>query len=1176
MSAKPAKLTDQQVAAITTREVSVSLAAGAGCGKTFVLTRRFLSHLEPGPDVNLGGLVAITFTERAAREMRERIRGECFERLRGCSTDDVPHWLQITREIDSARVSTIHSFCASVLRNAAVEARLDPQFGLLDPQISVAFLTHAVTEAIHAAVAEEHPAAADVVRIFGLDRTVGICESLVRQRFELKREVWVQQSPEQLAELWQQRFQTLAPSLALRSLRDSSEIRSTWELLKQHTTTNAVMLDRRAILIQELQRLLDDPESVTQPLEWMQFVREHAQVKGAGGKKAWPAEEIYDSIMEALSDLRKVLDKVSPLMEFVADDVLVAARLSLQVLELASLAIDQYDRRKSEAAMLDFDDLVLRTRDLLRDNASVRQRVAAGIDFLMVDEFQDTDPVQADIVRYLCGPKLTSGKLFLVGDAQQSIYRFRRADPNVFRQLRQEIPPAGRLPLNQNFRSQPAILDFVNALFAGALGDIFQPLVPAVNQLSPAPSIEFLFAVSPDPETGTTADGRRREEAAWMARRVRELLEDPAPRIRTKDPATGTTTLRPVKAGDIVILFRALSDVAFYEQALRDCRLEYYLVGGRAFYAQQEVFDLLNILRFLNEPDDEISLLGALRSPFFGLTDDTLMSLRRHAATLDDGLQRQPSAALQEIAESQRPLVLHAKQVLNELRLEKDRLSITGLMNRLLDLTAYDASLVSEFLGRRKLANLRKLVEMARQFDRAGAFTLADFVVRLRGAVAEETDEELAATQAESSNVIRMMTIHQSKGLEFPVVIVADMDRSGQPPASSVQFNAELGPLIGPPERFGRQVENLGLRLHRLLEQEAEAAEHLRLLYVAMTRAADHLILSSGLKAIDKPSSSWMKLLAARFNLETGAVRVDPDTGATEIPAPYAERCPAVLVHRVSPRSPLLPPALHDGLPLRHFVELVSQAEPLPLPPLLLSLPANPAARQTFSVSELEEFDVRLRHGTTSLPVLPPQIANPSEQLPSAEDVGTLVHGVLERIHPQDDADRIQGLLEACWGGTFATLPDDIRRSASDMLKAFWTSPVAYELRQARQCLRELEFNVQIPSELLPGEPRSISGKIDCLLETADGEWVIYDYKTGDRFAGRDSSELLSHYEFQLGVYAWAIREGLGITPARVALVVFRPAVAVIEWQVTDEALQQIRERAAAAVKQSLKQCPVA
>lgn len=1165
-NAKTTALTEQQRAAITMRSASVSLSAGAGCGKTFVLTRRFLSHLEPGPETNLSGLVAITFTERAAREMRERIRAECFNRLKNCPASEVEHWLRVTREIDSARVSTIHSFCASILRNAAVEAKLDPQFGLMDPNIGAAFLRNAVTEAIHGAVASQQDFALDLVQQFGLDRTIALCESLVRQRFQLNRPLWRDQTPEQLAAFWKQRFQQTAPELGLLQLANDPATATVLELLTAHVPNNPVMQDRRSVLLFELPRLELGLQAIPAPQEWMQQLRENTQVQGGGGKKAWADEAIYESVKDSLTDLRKVIDKSSECLTFVEEDIVIAARLSLQALSLVSLAIDQYELRKSEAAVLDFDDLLLRTRDLLRDNESVRKRVASGIDFLMVDEFQDTDPIQAEIVRAICGPRLTTGKLFLVGDAQQSIYRFRRADPAVFHRLRMEIPEAGRLPLNKNFRSQPAILNFVNSLFVGTLGDIFQELVPAVEQMSPDPSIEFLFAVPQNPKEGDSAEARKQLEASWMARRLVELLNDPTPRIRYRDPDTGQPALRAVLPGDIVILFRALTDVRHYEQALRDCQLEYYLVGGKAFYAQQEVFDLLNLLRCLNEPDDDISLVGVLRSPFFGLTDDTLMTLVRHGKSLRRALSEPVPI---EVVEQQQSLVVHAAAVLHELRESKDRLPIAGLIQLILERTAYDASLLTEFLGRRKLANLRKLIELARQFDQAGGFTLADFVERLKGSVTDETDEELAATQAETSNVIRLMTIHQSKGLEFPVVVVADMDRSGKPPGSSAELHADLGPLVAPPEKFGRRVEHLGLRLFRLLENEAEAAEHMRLLYVALTRAADHLILSAGLKSGEQVQSGWMKLLASRFELATGVPVRNPVTGVAVIPAPYDVTCPAILAHRVPPRSPLLIPDVKKVLPLKDFAGTVSQSEAVPLPPLVAPLVPNRTGRNVFSVSDLEVIDERLRHPELNHRNSESPLPQPVPNSLNSEDLGHLIHGVLEKWDPQGDESQIGRLVEALGSTTLSSITDELRELATRMLLAFIRSDLPQQLAAANQCFREIDFQIVVPAESSSAPLRIVSGQIDCLYQTADGSWVIIDYKTGDRFAGQDPQRLLEHYEFQLGVYAWAAQEWFGIPPSRVAIVTFRPQVNVTEWQVTQEAIHNIQERVTRAIEQA-------
>ena len=256
-----------------------------------------------------------------------------------------------------------------------------------------------------------------------------------------------------------------------------------------------------------------------------------------------------------------------------------------------------------------------------------------------------------------------------------------------------------------------------------------------------------------------------------------------------------------------------MSDVRFYEEALRQYGLDYYVVGGRAFFAQQEIFDLVNLCQFLDDVDDEAALVGVLRSPFFSLSDDAIFALGRSPART---LFVRPAAHL---SEDERQRIEFAAEVLGELREKKDRLPIARLLTLAVDRTGYDASLLTEFLGARKLANLRKLLDMARQFDQSGLFTLADFVDRLREAVAEETHESLAATHPESSDVIRLMSIHQSKGLEFPVVVIADMDRRGRDQAPLARFDPTLGPLVGLPEKFGERRDHLGMRIFRLGER---------------------------------------------------------------------------------------------------------------------------------------------------------------------------------------------------------------------------------------------------------------------------------------------------------------------------------------------------------------------
>ena len=278
--------------------------------------------------------------------------------------------------------------------------------------------------------------------------------------------------------------------------------------------------------------------------------------------------------------------------------------------------IAAYEKRKREQAVLDFNDLLTRVRDLLLgpQGPALRKQLSSRLVLLLVDEFQDTDPLQVELVEILCGDGLADGKLFFVGDAKQSIYRFRGADPHVFRNLRQRIPQSGRLPLTKNFRSQPAVLDFVNALFCERLGPGYEPLEAVRQPLSSQPTIEFLWAtLTPDPELKPSAEALRRVEADWIARRLTSMFAAGDVVVQDKVTRQG----RPAQPGDVAILFRALSDVQFYETALRQHRLPYYLVGGSAFYAQQEVFDLLNLLRALNTPSDEISLAGAAQPVLF-------------------------------------------------------------------------------------------------------------------------------------------------------------------------------------------------------------------------------------------------------------------------------------------------------------------------------------------------------------------------------------------------------------------------------------------------------------------------------------------------------------------------------------------------------------------------------
>lgn len=1204
-------LTAQQRAAIETRDVSVALSAGAGCGKTFVLTRRFLSYLEPGtlPSGNgtgeetnsgerqsdLGSLVAITFTERAAREMRKRIREECALRLETCSAADVPHWMRLVRELDSARIDTIHSFCGSLLRSNAVEAELDPNFALLDEMRGSALLRRSVELVVRARLAVRDADMSELVYEFGLDRTAQILESLVLQRFRIEPERWKDTAPTDLAERWTKSWTQVAIPLLMQQFVESKDVVTVLALLAKHKPSHPKACERWAALNELLPRLGQVPGD---PVDLLTQVNEAAKVQGLKSTIFDPAaqpEEIYAQVKEAFESLRKSAQKVQEKLPVEAEHVVRSAEIGLCALRAVHAAIEEYERQKQAVACLDFDDMLLRARNLLRDHPRVRQRAAAGISLLMVDEFQDTDPVQTEIVRMLCGEQLLHGRLFLVGDHKQSIYRFRRAEPRVFHELRQEIPEGGRLPLSQNFRSQPAILNFVNVMFEDVLKPDYEPLVPSFEQLTPEPAIEFLFSiaeetvkenpVSENTEEGEGADDEspapsRLQEARWIARRLHALLHDGVPRIRHFNKEENRVELLPVQPHDCVLLFRAMSDVRYYEAALREYGLDYYVVGGQAFYAQQEVYDVVNLCHFLDDPNDQIALLGLLRSPFFSVSDDGIYAMVREYGSLVDALGMPSPAYLND---GERQQIAHAGTVLKELREQKDRLSLVHLLELAISRTGYDAALLVEFLGPRKLANLQKLLEMARQFDRAGLLTLSDFVEQLRSAVVDEAREPLAATHPESSNVIRLMTIHQAKGLEFPVVVVVDMDRrpNDQPPTAV--YEPTLGPLVRLPDKFGVKRENLGFKLYKLQEDAESLQELYRMLYVATTRAASMLLLSAQMKRLDRPQSPWMKLLLQKFNVETGQPRQD-------VLVKHSRDCPQILIHHQEPLCAPQSGQASGQVGLESLRDSIMDATPEPLPMSCDRVPVDSSALCRFSVSQIEVADEALRplpasggqlfamHDpaigkfmVTVHPAVAPIVELPRLAGREPEFLGTLVHGVLERLDFSRPPE-IDGLVEAVILSLELDVSEVVRDAARHCVRELLASPLAKELAEAKQCHRELEFLLHWPQG---SETRTIAGTIDCLYETAQGRWILFDYKTRTLAGHDEAADTLVHYEIQLGIYCLAVRHMLQRLPDRVELVLVRNGIQRVWFEPTDEFVQGIARRVGAALAYLVEQALV-
>ena len=1105
-------LTDEQRRAVHHRGTSVVLASGAGCGKTHVLTRRYVSHLV-ADGAEVAQVVAITFTDRAAREMRDRIRGE---------VEKLPDPGRHLRALDSAPITTIHGFCTTLLRQFAVPAGLDPGFEVLDDVLSANIRTEALQASLRGLLEvpadPDSPAAAlrELVVLFGWPAVVEAVDGLLLSVDRPAWSRWLNRSTDDIAEEWvRQTRRDLLPGWVEYLAAASPKIAPCLGLLDRLRGGSPAVALKRDRLLAEVPGLhaAADLAGAVEELCGL------AKVQGTS-KKDWPDERLYDAVKDAFTAFREDLPKKLAVFTGAPENAAAAARVGQHFLRVASVADDAYALRKRRAGVLDFQDLLVLARDLLRDRADVRAAVRGRFRFVLLDELQDTDPVQMELIDLLLGQAgKEHGRLFAVGDHKQSIYRFRGAEVELFRKLRQAAHPDGRQGLTRNYRSRPGVIRFVNALFSKRVPD-YEPLEADRPDADGGASVEFLWSVLEEVGKESAAEVRAREAEA-IAGRIVELLNDPTPRVADRGGEP-----RRVERRDIVLLFRSMSHVATYEAALRRHGLDYYLVGGRAFFAQQEVYDLLNLLRAVENPEDAASLVGALRSPFCGLSDEAVFLLAAHPDGPWAGLTDPERVAI--LPEDQRPAAGRARQWLSDWRALKDRLPLGRLLNTVIAESGYDAALQFEFLGDRKLANLWKLVDLARGFDRSGLFGLPEFVARLADLIARQPREEQAATLPETADVVKLMSIHQAKGLEFRVVVVPDLAAPARGDRHPVaRWHRGLGCLVRLPSEFEDREDDpppfpdFADRLGRVADQLADWQEDLRVLYVACTRARDLLVLSAGLpEPLGEPvggvtpvpakaATHWTLALAERFDLRTGrcveadgpAVRVlvtNPSTQAGVVASGGCE--PPDAVEHQGAHAPRSPEPGGSRPPLA----LVA-----PLPALERLARGEPVASlgETWDTEgDADRADWR----------------HPRERLGPLAPAEVALWAVLDRWDFAD-VDGWGQLLADAGGG------DDIRVK----LRRFADSDARAALAVADELHRHVEFEADLgafadqPSPL----PLRVRGLIDFLYHDADGWHVLgIDLGTADEddpWRGRRPGLVLA---------AWAVHERLGDWPFTIRL----------------------------------------
>jgi ATP-dependent helicase/nuclease subunit A len=1085
---EPIQLTKQQHRAVNEWQHDVLVTAGAGSGKTRTLVARYVAELERGtmpPEI-----AAITFTEKAAREMRNRVRSEVSRRaLSAASSKEDARWAEYAAQMDAARIGTIHSLCVEIIRAHPVEGQVDPGFEVLDEGLSAALKDQVVQESLIWASLSE--SVAPLFRSHTSNRLSRLLSFLLERR--LDAEALFRQPGG--ADLGWKRVQT-----ELMAFVQQPQVGQAIAGLRVLKMSGALLDDAGPKMAQQIESLLADwaaieghlleEETFKAASRLSEMRRKHMNLQfGKRGSEAKSQlqrlREIYDALIAPWlgGDTRH---RLAPDEEI---EVLFRENF-VRLQELFQYADERYMDGLTARFAMDFDELERRALELL-GRKEIRNKWQSSLKMILVDEFQDTNGRQQDIIRALTGNK---GSLFVVGDARQSIYRFRGADVIGFRKLQEELTrKAGTIiELDLTFRAHPALLRLLDELLPVIMGietaDMPAYRVPYSSLCSrrtkPCESVRppFLEVIC---GVGGSAEQGRSVGARALAHRLIELQEEG--QIESWE--------------QVALLFRSSTGFQAYEDAFEFCRIPFVTIAGRGFYDRPEVRDVLNILAALADPSDDLAMAGLLRSPACGLTDEAIYRLRwgqGERRALWESLRLNLSA----LDEVDRARAVRAHAILVSLQPLVDRLSVAELLKRLIDLSDYRAILAS---GHSRLwRNLDKLLHDAHASGLVRVGEFLEYIQTLRDVGAREGEAPV-----EAEGAVRLMTIHKAKGLEFEFVVLADASRRLGAQSPEAFLLPETG-LVVRPDRL--ESDPIPTRLASWIDEQQSQAEADRLLYVALTRAREKIILSGHLSQSEKGLrvEGWMKSLLEAMGADPAALVAKPHKWH----------------HFAIQRGESIGLWVETGemekvAPEHEFKWPESAAIPLYSPLIFAS--------QERIDADMDE-EVKRNWRATGERIHAP-----------AAIIGRLVHEAIRRWLPPraEEFDSLMKALALQEGLVDESQRRQAIREARKLLARFWEDPGRLKIEGASMCFHELPFVRQLP------EGWTDMGAIDLLVR--DGEaWKLIDFKTDEIRDDQGLQDAIERYRFQLKRYAEATLAFLGVQPQ--AVLCFLDYKGGVEW----------------------------
>jgi ATP-dependent exoDNAse (exonuclease V) beta subunit len=822
-----ARFIDQEQRDRAAQDISESyiIEAAAGTGKTTVLVTRIINLIRAG-EARLEEIVAITFTEKAAAELKVKLRQELEKALSNeANSGEYQRISEAISDLERMQVTTIHSFCGSLLRERPVEAGLDPNFEVAD-DLTSSLVQNEVWEGwLEKQMDANDPALRRAVLIGITTEQIRKVSQFVLENHDVLQYLPSPPSPEEVEKAIGQFIKAF-----------EKDIESLNQL--KHYCKDAE--DKAILMIEELTEKLKKLESIPKGEERERFIFKEISIGSSnkGNKSKWKPDHQLNRVREHFSSISENLNETKAA---IADSVMAA------LAERLTDYIKAYEQAKRERNLLDFNDLLMIARQMLKEHPQVRKYFRDRYKFLLVDEFQDTDPLQAEIVFFLSEEekgkakewkdvRVSPKRLFFVGDPKQSIYRFRRADIEMYEEAKKRMGEGRLLNISQNFRCAPSIVRVVNRIFQDLIkppeDGQYQPgYVPLhfgrkKETVPPEHGIVLLYPPRNENIVLERADDCRLWESRCIASFIQKLVSEEKWQVWDDSDQS----LRPIMFKDIAILMRTYTPLNPLEEALRSYEVDYRVVGGKYFYKRQEVQQLLAVLQTIDNPNDKVALVAALRSPFFGISDEELFMFHARGGNLN------------YLPEAQGTLLEQPFHLLRELHEMRNQASVAALLKRLYEATSGLVLFLLKPQGEQRVANLMKIGDVARALDERGMLSFRGFVHWLSERREEEAEEEEPPTLERGDNFVRLLTIYRAKGLEFPVVILADLaHKAGGREDFIIDRSGERIAIKVGPKDSGFQTANYE-KMSQWEEKRGEAEER-RVLYVGMTRARDFLVL---------------------------------------------------------------------------------------------------------------------------------------------------------------------------------------------------------------------------------------------------------------------------------------------------------------------------------------------